>query len=209
MVLLRELVAGSTRFNDLRRGLPRISPSLLSQRLKELEAAGVVERVVSLNVRSNHEYRLTKAGLDLRGVVEAVGFWGQRWIDADLSLENLDASLLMWDMRRSLNTTPFPNRRSVIEFQFTDQPAFKDRWWLIVDPEDGVDLCSVEPGFDVDLFVTTGTRSLTAVWMGLSTVKSEQKSKSITLHGDTELARNMQKWLGLSHFAAESKLVGA
>ena len=103
VVLLRELVAGSTRFNDLRRGVPRMSPALLSQRLKDLEAAGIVERRKSVTERGIHEYRLTKSGKDLRPVVESIGIWGQRWVDAELSLDNLDPSLLMWDMRVKLS----------------------------------------------------------------------------------------------------------
>ncbi len=97
MVLLRELVAGSTRFNELRRGVPRMSPALLSKRLKELESAGIVERIESKVERSAYEYQLTEAGKDLRSVVETIGIWGQRWVDTDLSLDNLDPSLLMWD----------------------------------------------------------------------------------------------------------------
>jgi DNA-binding HxlR family transcriptional regulator len=207
MVLLRELVAGSTRFNDLRRGVPRMSPALLSQRLKDLETAGIIERIAMSNGRTGHEYHMTEAGKDLRGVVEAVGVWGQRWVDAELSLENLDPSLLMWDMRRNLNTTPMPKRRSVIEFQFTDLPASQKHWWLIVEPSGDVDLCSVDPGFEIDLVVATGLRPLTAIWMGLSSVKSEQQSKKLSLNGDSKLAGNMQKWLGLSPFAVEGKRV--
>jgi len=207
MVLLRELVAGSTRFNDLRRGVPRMSTALLSKRLVDLEAAGIVERVKSRSKRSAHEYKLTDSGRDLRSIVEAIGIWGQRWVDADLSLDNLDPSLLMWDMRRNLNTTPMPKRRSVIEFLYTDLPASQKHWWLIVDPMEDVDLCSVDPGFDVDLFVTTKLRPMTSIWMGLSTLKSEQNNNAIILDGDSELSKKMQTWLGLSPFAAERKRV--
>ncbi|HEY8250169.1 MAG TPA: helix-turn-helix domain-containing protein, partial [Burkholderiales bacterium] len=111
MVLLRELVAGSTRFNDLRRGVPKMSPTLLSQRLKELEAAGVIERRRLKSEKGVFEYQMTASGRDLRPVVEAVGFWGQKWVEAQLSLKNLDPSLLMWDMRRNLNPSPLPAGR--------------------------------------------------------------------------------------------------
>jgi DNA-binding HxlR family transcriptional regulator len=112
-LIIRELLCGSTRFNDLRRGLPQISPSLLSRRLKELETAGVV---VSAPVPGGHQYRLTAAGEDLRHVVMSIGFWGQRWIESSLSLKNLDPALLMWDMRRNLDPRPLPERRCVINF---------------------------------------------------------------------------------------------
>jgi DNA-binding HxlR family transcriptional regulator len=207
MVLLRELIAGSTRFNELRKGVPRMSPALLSRRLKALEAAGIVERLTPSGGPRIHEYHLTEAGRDLHSVVESIGVWGQRWVDADLSLDNLDPSLLMWDMRRNLNTTPMPKRRCVIEFLYTDLAAAQKKWWLIVEPTGEVDLCSVDPGFDVDLWVTTKLRPMTSIWMGLSTVMSEQRSKNLALHGDTDLAKKMQTWLGLSPFALERKRV--
>ena len=102
MVLLRELIAGSTRFNDLRRGVPKMSPTLLSQRLKDLEEAGIVERKPVPSERGVFEYHLTELGKDLRDVVIAMGMWGQKWVESTLSLKNLDPSLLMWDMRRNL-----------------------------------------------------------------------------------------------------------
>ena len=116
VVLLRELVAGSTRFNDLRRGVPRMSPALLSQRLKDLEADGIVCRTPSPTEPGVFEYHLTKAGRELEPLVEAFGVWGQRWVETELSLQHLDVSLLMWDMRRNLDPTPMPKRRSVIQF---------------------------------------------------------------------------------------------
>src|SRR5205085_426331 len=120
VVLLRELVAGSTRFNDLRRGVPRMSPALLSKRLKDLEAAGIVERLKGPGEAGAFEYRLTKSGRDLGPVVEAVGAWGQRWVETESSLENLDPNLLMWDMRRNIDPQPMPKRRNVIQVIFSD-----------------------------------------------------------------------------------------
>ena len=204
IVLLRELLAGSTRFNELRRGVPRMSPALLSRRLKELEAAGIVERVRQ-DADGANEYRLTEPGRDLQPVVESMGIWGQRWVDADLTLENLDPSLLMWDMRRNLDTSPLPDERSVIQFIYSDLPASQKNWWLIVEPDGEVDLCSVDPGFEIDLYVTTDLRPMTAIWMGLSTVKAERQNGSLELVGDVTLSRQMQTWLGLSPFAVEPK----
>src|SRR5215467_6001248 len=106
VVLLRELISGSTRFNDLRRGVPRMSPTLLSQRLKELEAAGVIERRASRPGRAASEYHLTESGRELRPVVEAIGSWGQRRIDRKQSLKNIDPAFLMWDMRRKISRSP-------------------------------------------------------------------------------------------------------
>src|SRR5437879_7599225 len=165
VVLLRELVAGSTRFNELRRGVPRMSPALLSRRLKDLEAAGIVAREASRSESGAFEYRLTESGRELGPLVEAFGIWGQRRIESNLSLQHLDVDLLMWDMRRNLNTTPMPARRSVVEFVYPKLPATHRRFWLIVDAESGNDLCKIDPGFDVDLFVSVDLCRLTAIWL--------------------------------------------
>jgi DNA-binding HxlR family transcriptional regulator len=206
VVLLREFVAGSTRFNDLRRGVPRMSPALLSQRLKELEAANVIRRTPSPSEPGTFEYHLTESGRELEPLVQAFGIWGQRWVDSDLSLQHLDAPLLMWDMRRNLNPDPMPQRRSVIQFQYPELPPGTRSWWLLVDPKTGVDLCSIDPGFDVDLYVSSDLRTMTAIWMGLDTVRTALRSERMLLTGDRQLAANIQVWLGLSPFAKERKL---
>jgi DNA-binding HxlR family transcriptional regulator len=207
MVLLRELVAGTTRFNDLRRGVPKMSPTLLAQRLRELEAAGIVERKAVKSEKGVFEYRMTESGKDLRAVVEAMGFWGQKWVEARQSLKNLDPSLLMWDMRRNLNPKPLPDRRTVIQFLYPELPASKRFWWLVVEPKGEVDLCWYDPGFDVDLYISTDLRTMTSVWMGLTTVAKEREKFVFT--GDQEIAATMQAWLGLSPFAVEPKRAAA
>lgn len=206
IVLLRELVAGSTRFNELRRGVPRMSPALLSQRLKDLEVAGIVARSASAADPGVFEYQLTAAGRELKPIVEAFGVWGQRRIEADLSLQHLDVQLLMWDMRRNLNTTPMPTRRSVVQFVYPELTPAQRSWWLIVDPAKDVDLCSIDPGFDVDLYVSVDLRSMTAIWMGLDSVRAAVASGRMILTGNRQLAAAMQTWLGLSPFAKERKL---
>ena len=207
MVLLRELVAGTTRFNDLRRGVPKMSPTLLSQRLKELELAGIIERRALKSQVGVFEYHMTESGKDLRQVVEAMGLWGQRWIEARQSLKNLDPSLLMWDMRRNLNPSPLPDRRTVIQFLYPELPLSKRFWWLVVEPQGEVDLCWSDPGFDVDLYVASDLQTMTSIWMGLTTVAKERDK--VVLTGDREVAGSMQIWLGLSPFAIEPKRVAA
>jgi len=207
VVLLRELLAGSTRFNDLRRGLPRMSPALLSQRLKELEETGVVERRPVPGEPTIHEYALTDAGRELQPLVESFGKWGQRWIPSKLSLERLDANLLMWDMRRGLRFDPPPARRLVIQFQYPDAPKRERNWWLIVEPQQPVDLCSVDPGHDVDLYVTSRLRTMTAIWMGLLSVREAREADDLMLTGDRDLIATMERWLGLSPFAPVERQV--
>ncbi|QMU56750.1 MAG: transcriptional regulator [Boseongicola sp.] len=205
MVLMRELIAGSTRFNDLRRGVPKMSPTLLSQRLKDLEAAGIVERRPVPTERGVFEYHLSESGRDLREVVIAMGMWGQKWVESSLSLKNLDPSLLMWDMRRNLNPEPLPKVRTVIQFLYHDLPPSKRDWWLVIEPAGDVDLCWADPGFEVDLYVSTDLRTMTAIWMGVTDVTAEKDSFEFT--GSRKIASTMQTWLGLSPFAVQKKLV--
>jgi DNA-binding HxlR family transcriptional regulator len=206
-LVLRELLSGSARFNDLRRGMPRMSPSLLSKRLKALEEAGVIVTAPT-NQAGVFEYRLTPAGEELRPVVMSLGFWGQRWVESTLSLKNLDPSLLMWDMRRNLDPTPLPPRRCTVEFLFPEVDVARRAWWLVI--EGGkVDLCSFDPGFEIDLYVRSTLRSMTAVWMGLATVRTEVEGRQIELIGDKDIAQSMQQWLGLSPFAKEKNRLRA
>jgi DNA-binding HxlR family transcriptional regulator len=208
VVLVRELLCGSTRFNDLRRGVPRMSPALLSKRLKELELSGVI--TVTRSGENSTEYHLTEAGEELRPVVMGIGFWGQKWIESRASLRNLDPSLLMWDMRRHLNPEPLPKRRCTIQFLYHDLDPAQQNWWLVVSPDsdsarEKVDLCNVDPGFEVDLLVQSTLRSMTAVWMGLTNVQAEVKTGQIEIDGDTAIAHDMQKWLSLSPFAGGAR----
>lgn len=204
-LVVREMLCGSTRFNDLRRGVPLMSPTLLSKRLKELEQAGII-RAEPTTQPGVFDYTLTEAGEDLRDVVMAMGFWGQRWLDSNLSLRNLDPLLLMWDMRRSLNLAKLPPRRCVISFAFPEMPVPKRSFWLIIEGRTA-DLCQSDPGFDVDLYVRASLRSMTAVWMGLSTLAGEIEAGHIVVTGDKTIAKSMQQWLGLSAFAKEKKRV--
>ncbi len=205
LLVVREMLMGTTRFNDLRRGVPRMSPALLSKRLKELERGGVV--IAEPGASGVVEYRLSEAGEDLRGVIMGMGVWGQRWIESELSLRNLDPSLLMWDMRRNLNPEPLPRPRCTIQFLYPEVRSPKQNWWLVVEPKI-VDLCGVDPGFEVDLLVTSSLRSMTAIWMGVSRVQREIDAGNLALEGDPQVASAMQRWLGLSSFAGEKRRVG-
>ena len=202
LLVLREMLVGLTRFNDIRRGVPRMSPSPLSKRLKELEQAGViVQRPAPVGAQ---EYRLTPAGEDLRPLILGLGFWGQKWVNSELSLRNLDPSLLMWDMRRNLNPASLLPGRSTIQFRYRDLAASRRDWWLIVE-HGGVDLCAIDPGHEIDILVTASLRSMTAVWMGLAELKREVAAGRVVIEGDPAIARRMQGWLGLSVFAGGTR----
>ncbi len=202
-LVLRELLCGSARFNDIRRGVPKMSPSLLSKRLKELELSGVI-RVEE--TERGREYALTKAGEELRPLVVSIGNWGQRWVESRLSLRNLDPSLLMWDIRRNFDPDPRPERRMVVQFQYPEiQPNLQD-WWLVVEPAT-TDLCKFDPGFDVDILVTADLRAMTSVWMGLTNFTDEIECGAITLDASPTLRRRFRDWLKLSVFANETRMV--
>lgn len=203
-LVVRELLCGSTRFNDLRRGLPKMSPALLSKRLKELQGAGVV--VVSRRSNGTADYRLSESGEELRPLIMGLGNWAQRWMESRLSLKNLDPSLLMWDMRRSLNVTLLPERRCMIQFLYPELPPSQKSWWLVVEGG-AVDLCNFDPGHELDLLVKSSLRSMTAIWMGLTTISKEADSGQLEIEGDPSLAGSMQQWLGLSTFAHQPRRV--
>jgi DNA-binding HxlR family transcriptional regulator len=201
LLVLRELIAGTTRFNDLRRGVPRMSPALLSKRLKELEEAGIVTRAKVAREQGVFEYRLTDAGRDLAPLVEAIGAWGHRWIETEMSLDNLDPDLLMWDVRRNINPRPMPRTRTVVQVIFADLPKARRDYWLIVQPGEDVDLCWSDPGFDVDLYLSTDLRTLTQVWMGYVSIMRAKQDGKLTITGDRQLAADMKTWFALSRFA--------
>src|SRR5918993_5627431 len=162
-LVVRELLCGSTRFNDIRRGVPSMSATLLAQRLRKLEEIGVVERVRG---GSANEYRLTAAGEELRPIVMALGHWGARWIGSRLQPNQLDAGFLMWDVRRFAKLDEFPReRRVVIQFSFSDARPRERVWWLVVE-HGSADLCRDDPGHEVTLIVESSVLALTDVWGG-------------------------------------------
>jgi DNA-binding HxlR family transcriptional regulator len=200
-LVLRELLSGSRRFGELQRGLPRISRSLLSQRLRQLEEAGLVHKQRDAN-GSHGQYILTDAGQELRPVVEALGQWGHRWVSHDLDRDDLDPGLLMWDIRRRIRTDAVPVRRAVIAFELTGAPRGLGRWWLVVDKEqDEVDLCLKNPGFEVQLTVHSDLGVLTDVWLGYTPVSQALRAGTVQLQGAGALRRSFEDWFALSAFA--------
>lgn len=206
-LVMREILCGSSRFNDIRRGVPRMSPTLLSKRLKELQRAGIIDARRGKPAGAV-EYVATPCGEDLRPLVMSLGMWGQRWVESKLSLKNLDPSLLMWDMRRNLNPTPLPEKLCTIMFNYPELSDARRQWWLIVD-KGFVDLCLIDPGHELDLTVTGSLHAMTAIWMGVSTVQKEVDAGTLDIAGDPKIARSMQQWLGLSPFAKEKSRRGA
>ena len=201
-IILRELLSGSHRFNDIRKGMPLISRTLLAQRLRELEDAGVIASHPLRDGRGR-EYQLTEAGEALRDVVDRLGEWGQKWANWQFAPENLEVSLLMWAMKNGIAVNRLPDRRVVVRFDFRGVPArFRHQrtWWLVLE-RSGVDLCYQDPGHPVDLEVDADLVALGRVWLGHLTFAQALRTGGVRVEGERGLAQAFPTWLLLSPFA--------
>ena len=201
LLVVRELLAGSTRFNELRRGNPRMSPALLSKRLTSLERAGLVRREM---VGAHASYSLTPSGEDLREVVMALGVWGTRWI-GELGDKDLDPHLLMWDMKRRVPVEEWPRTRTVVGVRFDDVPAWVSAWWLVA-TEGEVDVCDFDPGFEKVATVRTSLRTLTEVWRGDRSWNQAIRAGALVVDGPAEVRRALPRWVGQGDFAAVPRM---
>jgi DNA-binding HxlR family transcriptional regulator len=197
LLVVRELVSGSQHFNELRRGLPRMSPTLLSRRLQQLTRAGVIERRTEGN---EVRYVLTQAGQELRPVVEALGAWGVRWI-GELGDEDLDPKLLLWDMHRHIDQEAVPDGRTVVRFRFPDLPSDLRDWWLVITRGE-TDVCDADPGYDVAVTVTGGLRSMVEIWRGDVSWSQALRARAVEVQGPEAMRRAVPGWFTLSGFAA-------
>jgi DNA-binding HxlR family transcriptional regulator len=197
VLVLRELALGAKRFNDIHRGVPRMSPVLLSRRLKTLQNAGIVER---RPYGGRAGYVLSEAGQALVPAINSLATWSKEWLPATLSDDRADPDLVMWDMHRRMNLDRMPKPRTVIQFAFTDQPAIKRLRW-IVGETDTVELCITDPGFDIDLFVETDSRTVTLVWYGDIPLLRAIDDGTIGLHGPRQLCEAFPTWLQLNMLA--------
>jgi DNA-binding HxlR family transcriptional regulator len=197
LLIVRELMAGSEHFNELRRGVPRMSATLLSKRLQQLTRAGLVDRRVH---RGEVRYVLTGAGRELRPVVEALSVWGVRWI-GELGEKDLDPKLLLWDMHRRIDHTAVPAGRTVLHFRFSDVAAGPRHWWLVITPEEA-DVCDTDPGHTVAVAVTTALRSLTEIWRGDLGWSTALRTGRVTVEGPQALRRALPRWFTLPPYAA-------
>jgi DNA-binding HxlR family transcriptional regulator len=196
LLVVRELLMGSQRFNDLRRGTPRMSPTLLSRRLQQLVRAGVVERRMT---GDEVRYVLTPAGEELRPVVESLGAWGVRWI-GEIGEADLDPKLLLWDMHRNVERSLLPAGRTVVAFQFPRLPAAQRDWWMVLEADD-VDICDEDPGHPVTVTLTADLRALTLVWRGDLAWSSALRTGAVHLAGPAAVRRALPSWFTLSAFA--------
>lgn len=202
LLVLCELFNGATRFNEIHRGLPDMSPTLLSRRLKEMERNGLLIRRVR-GLRAESGYHLTPAAEELRPIVHELGKWAFRHIDRDVTLEHLDGRILMWNVRRKVDVTRMPPARQwVVRFTFDAETSAESDYWLVVRPGEPTDLCSSDPGQEVDLYVQAGLRPMTAVFLGYARLTAELARGTIQLTGAPPLARTMKDWFVPSSYSA-------
>lgn len=191
--ILTEMWGGATRFNDIRRGVGSISPALLSKRLKELEAQGLIERLEN-PATGQVDYLRTQRAIDLEPALDALAKWAQCNIQARAALEELSVSNLMWQMRNYIDPTELPNRQVVIQFRFGDEGLEYDTYWALIRPGSPVEICAAIPGFDVDLYIETDRISLSSILLARTTIARELDEGRLYLSGDALLARTMDRW---------------
>ncbi len=202
-LIMRELLFGCETFSDLKKGIPQISPTTLSKRLNELADAGLL--VKRDRGGKGTSYQLTESGKALETVVVELGNWGHRYITDDLRDDELDPMLLMWDIRRNLDTSIINQfgTPTVIQFVFSGERPNKKYWWLVVDHRD-VDLCRRDPGRDSDLVVSTHVRTLTHIWLGKLSYSQALQSKHLSCEGRREMTARMADWMLGSAFGSVS-----
>ena len=203
LLLIREFMEGSTRFNDLARGLPLLSRSLLKRRLQELEDNRLITHRPGSRGKSG-ECRLTPAGEDLTKVIFQMATWGQEWIDEEPSLKDIDGRFLIWDMGRNVKPTDFLPNPFTVHFIFEDAPEEIREHWLVFEQNE-VDACYIDPGKDVDVFVETGLRTMTRVWMGWCSLEAAIRDGDMVVTGQPLYIDRMREWLGLSSLASTQK----
>lgn len=198
ILIVRELLLGSSRFSELQRGLPKISPTVLNSRLKELATTGVVAKR-KLNGQRGHAYHLTVAGQELGPVIESLVVWGMRWAREHMEDEDYDATFLMFDLQRNFDSKKLPGGDTILCFMFPELKEYK-KWWLLSGDGD-VDICYEDPGKDVDLYITARLKDLTGVYMGDLDLAKALASGTIKVIGDTQLKRRFSKWFPRSEAA--------
>lgn len=204
MLVLCEMWSGSTRFSEIQRGVPGMSPGLLSKRLKEMETNGLISRR-GKGHGGHVEYLTTPLADEIQPLIRALGEWAHRNVDCEVSLQHIDARMLMWSIRGKIDLLQLPKRKSVIQFMLKDPPKETLNYWIVAKPGEETDLCYTDPRFEVDLYVVCELRALTSAWMGHSTFEEEIETERIALMGHDVMARTLTKWLKRSSYADVAK----
>jgi DNA-binding HxlR family transcriptional regulator len=198
ILIIRELVLGTHRFNDFQRALSRISPALLTKRLKDLEKAGIIVKKTQQG-RRGFQYFLTPAGRQLSPIIEHLATWGMRWARGQLTDEELDVEFLMWEVQRRLDTEALPDGETVLCFIFEELTQFKS-WWIVINGDD-VDLCTKNPGKDVDLYISSTVRTMVEVWEGEVGLQTARRKNLLKANGNAQLVKTLPEWFGICLYA--------
>ena len=197
-LIVRELIMGATRFNELQRGLTLISPTLLSKRLESLTSYGLVLKK-KIPGQKGYEYFATESCKELMPVIIGLGQWGMRWARSNLTEKDYDVELLMLYLKRSIVPEKLVGTETVIRFKFTDIREYPD-WWIVVQGAD-LDVCVNDPGKEVDVYFTSAVKILADIWMGESSYRKAETNGDMKIVGDPQLTRNITSWMANSIFA--------
>lgn len=198
LLVIRELLMGGRRFNELQRGLSLISPTMLSRRLNSLAEHGLVIKK-KIPGQKGFEYFPTKSCQELLPIIRRIGNWGMRWAKENLTEKDYDVELLMLYLKRSFIQNKLIGTETVIRFKFTDIEQYPD-WWLVVNADD-IDLCVKDPGKDVDVHFTTNVKTMADIWMGDTTYRKARKEGNLKIVGDRNIIRTISTWTANSIFA--------
>ena len=199
LLIIRELVLGTTRFNDFQRALSQISPTLLTKRLNQLQEAGLVIRKTIPDQR-RIEYWPTAACKELESIILGLGEWGMRWARGQMNDEELDVEMLMFDLQRRIDATQLPGGRTVIKFVFRGLPKFGN-WWVVIEPNGTRTLCVHNPWVPVDLEIVSDLRTMSHVWAGDMDLRTAKETGRVEYKGDPVLIRTISSWLRPGTFA--------
>lgn len=193
MQILGEMWGGSSRFNDIRRGVGYISPALLSRRLREMEALGLIERVED-RATGSVDYFRTAMAIELEPLLDGLAYWAQRNIEAEVAIAAPNVSTMMWAARRHIALAELPQRRVVVQFRFAGAKRGEERYWLVTKPGAEADICTSDPRTDVDLYVETTPESMAAIMLGRSSISAELDNGTLFLSGDPRLIHTIDRW---------------
>ena len=198
LLIVRELLLGATRFNQIQRSISRVSPTILNKRLETLRKQGIIVHK-RIPEQRGYEYQLTEAGRELYPIVLKTAEWGMRWARGQMTDKELDVQLLMSDIQRRINPGKLPGGQTVIKFSFTDLDRYSE-WWVKIS-DNTVDLCTENPGNEVDVYFTCDLRAMTEVWMGDRSIEQARSEDRLKIVGSSIYMNNIRSWLGLYHLA--------
>ncbi len=199
LIILRELHLGSSNFNTIRKGVPKISPALLSQRLKYLENHKLIFREKE-TIGTKVNYILTTSGKATFDIISKLGDWGKLWFDESAIIGNSEPQLLMWDLQRNIVLNKLPQRNLIIEINFSLEKNYPN-WWIIFKPPSSIDLGHIDLGQDADVVINSSVEALTKLHMGFNNFETLIEVNEIEVLGADDIITSIPDWLGTTHFS--------